>query len=163
MSPRFIDLQPNDSLLDCDDVSRYCSKTRFNHDKNEPAASAFVRRPSERHPKLRDPSFNRLQFYKTSNVSRAIERIRQEYEDIGFGLSRCGRFVILNVGKAKTAVTRAAGVQLSFCYDPKPKQDSHALIQGLPQDMHEEYRVATILKQMVSKSEIYEGKPRSAK
>ncbi len=148
MSP-FVDLQCGDPLLDCDEVSRHCTPNNFDRKLGEPKVGAFQKKPSEI-----DPSVNRIQHFKLRNRSLAVERVRQEFRAINYGLRPNGRFVVFNVGAAKAAGIKA-GYCLEFRYTPDPPIWPHASILNFPQDEDGELAVATALKRLITKSDIY--------
>ena len=151
-------LNPSDSLLDSDEVSRYCSPTRYDLKRDEPKVSAFQRRESERNP-ISDPSINRLQYFQLADRESSIEHIRQDFTSLPFKLSRDGRFVVFNVAKAKAAALKACGVKLGFVYTPKPGNLSHSSIVNLPEDIGRELEVAVAIKRLITRLDIYNAVP----
>ena len=151
-------LNPNDLLLDSDEVSRYCSPTRYDLKRDEPKVNAFQRRESERNP-MSDPSINRLQHFQLPNRDSSIERIRQDLISLPYKLSKDGRFVVFNVGKAKAAAIKASGFKLDFTYTPKPGNLSHSSIVNLPEALDQELAVAVAIKRLIAKSDTYNALP----
>ena len=152
MSP-FVDLQSGDLLLDCDEVSRYCSPERFSQRLGEPKVSAFQKKPKEV-----DPSVNRLQYFKLQDKVIAVECIRQEFRANNYKLRPKGSFVVFNVSAAKAAAIEA-GYRLVFRYTPDPPVWSHSSIQNFPQDADGDLAVATALKRLITKSDIFDAVP----
>ncbi len=144
------ELNFGDLLLDSDDVSRYCQPRDYDPRLCEPKVSAFQRRRSEP-----DLSINRLQFFGLQDRSNAVERIRQEFRAIDYGLSPKGRFVVFNVGKAKAAAQGVGSYDLVFQYTPNPPMWSHSSILDLPKDPYEERVVATALKRLITRTDTY--------
>ena len=152
LSP-FVDLQCGDLLLDCDEVSRYCSPDRFSQRLGEPKVSAFQKKPTEV-----DPSVNRLQYFKLRDRSLAVECIKHEFRTNDYTLKPKGRFVVFNVGAAKAAAIKS-GYRLVFRFTPDPPVWSHSSIQNFPQDADGDLVVATALKRLITKSDIFDAVP----
>ena len=151
----YANLNPGDSLLGSDEVSRYCSPNHYDRRRSEPRVSAFQRKPAERNSNpMKDPSFNRLQFFQLPDRACAINRVRQEFLSSGYKLSTNGGFAVFNVGEAKAAALQIGNYRLLFTYDPVPPFCSHSLMSNLPTDLREELVVATAIKRLVTKSGI---------
>ena len=140
------DLASGDPLPGGDEVARYCSPIHVYDDL--PAATAFVRQEGHR-----DLSVNRLQSFVEQDRSEAVDCIRSE-------VNRCltlkpkGRFVVVNVGRAKGAA-QTEGCILGIIYTPEQGRPSHSSIVGLPEDHREEVRVATALMRLVAHEDVY--------
>ena len=153
----YANLSPDDSLLDSDDISRYCSPSHYDERRSEPRVSAFQRKPSERNSSpMDDPSGNRLQYFQLPDEASAVECVRQEFLSLSppYTLKPKGRFVVFNVGEAKAAVRRIGNgnYSISFVYTPDPPMYSHLLISNLPTDINEEREIATAIKRLVTKA-----------
>ena len=157
----YAELSPGDSLLNSDDVSRYCKPSDYDRRRDEPKVGAFQRRRYD--PKAgesqgalaeADLSINRLQFFQLEDRDSAIECVRQEFLSMSYSLSKNGRFVVFNVGDAKAAALKTGGYKLLFTYDPNPPAYSHSLISNLPEDPGEERVVATAVKRLAARRDM---------
>ena len=153
MSP-YAELNPSDSLLDSDDVSRYCRPSDYDRTRCEPKVGAFQRRPSEV-----DASVNRIQHFQLPDAASAIVRIREEFLAKSYDLKPNGRFVVFNVGKAKHAAIKAGNYKLVFKYTPDPPILSHSSIFNFPDDPNEERTIAIAIKRLVTRFDIYYAVP----
>ena len=156
----YAELDLGDELLDSDDIGRYCRPNNYDRRRCEPRVSAFQRKRCESGPLqgmlLEDElSVNRIQFFQLRDRDRTIECIRHEFLSKPYGLSKNGRFVVFNVGRAKTSALKAGGYQLLILYTPDPPLLSHASIFNLPDDIDEERAVATAIKRLITKSGTY--------
>lgn len=134
-------LAPGDSLLNTDDVSRYCSPNNYNRVKCEPKLGAF-----QIDAKDNTISVNRLQFHHGASTKGAVDLIRQELLADHYTLRQTGRFVVFKVGTAKQVAAKAGYPDISFIFTPRPPVDSHASIGTLPDGVDESTEVATDLK-----------------
>ena len=111
----------------------------------EPTIFAFVQRQSEP-----DVSVNHMEFYLgyvAKSRTEAISYIRREMKGYPFKVTKCGRFLVINVSAIKA-------VALEECYDidiiftpepakpPKGAKPSHSSIFGLPIELVDEVGAA---------------------
>lgn len=150
------DLAPGDSLLDDDEVARYCRPSDYDRQANTPVVTAFMRR--EKEPDL---SVNRLQFFSDCAREEAVDCIRREFcAPENYECRPNGRFVVFNVAQAKAAV-KEKGFDIGVEYtpkpaeSPKPAQPSHCSIFGLPTDKQQETRAATALMRLIGQPDTY--------
>ena len=160
----YAELNLGDELLDSDDISRYCRPNTYDQRRCEPRVSAFQRKRCESGPfqgmLLEDElSVNRIQFFQLCDRDKAIECIRQEFLSKPYGLSKNGRFVVFNVGRAKAAAPKDGDYQLLILYTPDPPLLSHSSIFNLPDEIDEERAVATAIKRLITKSDTYHALP----
>ena len=151
-------LNPNDSLLDSDEVSRYCSPIQYDLGRDEPKVSAFQRKESERNP-FRNPSINRLQYFQLADRDSAVECIRQDFISRSYTIKKDGRFVVFSVGKAIAAALSAGNNKIEFTYTPEPRNPSHSSIVNLPEDPGQELEVAVAIKRLITRLDIYNALP----
>ena len=114
-------------------------------------ATAFVRKVGTRC----DISVNRLQSFLGQSRSGAVNCIRREVQG-GLTLRKRGRFVVVNVGKVKSAAWEE-GSALRVIYSPDRGGPSHSSIIDLPDEHKEELRVATAIMRLVTHHDIYPG------
>ena len=158
----YAELDIGNELLDSDEISRYCRPNTYDRRRCEPRVSAFQRKRCESGPMQgmlleNELSVNRIQFFQLRDRDGTIECIRQEFLSKPYGLSKNGRFVVFNVGRAKAAALEDGSYQLLILYTPDPPLLSHSSIFNLPDDIDEERAVATALKRLVTKSDTYRG------
>ena len=149
----YANLKHGDPLLNSDDVSRYCQPGKYDRARCEPKISAFQRRPSEP-----DVSINRLQFFQLSDRDSTIDCIRQEFLANNYGLEEKGRFVVFNVGAAKTAVLES-GYELDFTCTPISIARSHSSIFRFPKESDGARIVATAIKRLITRVDTYPAYP----
>ena len=107
-------------LPDDDHFARYCSPLRI--DSNElPTPAAFELDENEDYL-----SVNWLEFHGLLDAEVSIECIREEFLSRDYTLRRNGRFVVLNVGEAKSGVYEQTKISLSIDRVPLPNNLSHA-------------------------------------
>ena len=97
-------------------------------------------------------SVNWLENLTRDGVEKAVACIRVAFVSKGYRLRSNGRFVVLTVGEAKSAVRKGAGVSLQFFHDPVPEDRSHAVVSGIPLD---DLAVAVELKALVRQEDAY--------
>ena len=162
MFPFATDLGSGDVLPGGDEISRYCSPSRYDRQVDRPKFWAFVRKEGED-----DLSVNRLQFYVGADRAGAIACIRQEYENDCYKLERNGRFVVFNVSTTKSTALEEE-CEIDIVYTPNPPYFSHSSVYGLPnppptsafEDGYlEELRVAFALAALVTQNDIFPGIP----
>ena len=151
----YAQLQPCNPLPDTDDVSTYCSKTRYDSEADMPELRAF-----QKDPRKPDVSGNRLQHYQVPSRELQMDRVRAEVKGY-LHVTENGRFIVLNVGGAK-AVAQAAGWPIDFKYTPEwPEKPSHVSILGLPDAEQDKQRsVASALQALVIRTKpesVYPG------
>ena len=147
-------LNPGDPLLDSDDVSRYCKPNDYDLRRQEPRLRAFQRR----NPSEVGLSVNRLQHFQMQSLTSAIECVRQEFRRINYSLRKNGRFVVFNVGAAKSEVSND-GYEIRFTYSPDPPVFSHSSICDIPIDPNAERAVATAMKRLIKILHTFEAAP----
>ncbi len=150
----YVSLNTGDPLPDSDDVSIYCSPDKYDHGRCEPKVEAFMKNPLHD-----DLSVNRLQHFQLLDKCKAVECIIQEFIAYEYTLKVRGRFVVFNVGDAKSAVLNSRGCKLDFRYTPNPPLWSHSSIFDLPDDYDDERAVATALKRLITRSDTYHALP----
>ena len=149
-------LKPLDSLPDTDDISRYCSLTKYDHQVDAPIVTAFFFEDDP--PEL---STNRLQYYSGQTESRAMALIRDEVANYPFKLSADGRFVVLNVGAIlKEAQRLRISLKVIFTPDPPEGKMSHTSVIG-PRDL-EHMRIAAMFVRLSATAPKYSGKVKSS-
>lgn len=87
--------------------------------------NAFSLRQGEDHL-----SVNWLEYFDETELNAAVERVRGVFRSKGFQVRPNGRFAVLNVGVAKTAVHEAVGRTLNIDHLPLSDDESHAGILG---------------------------------
>ena len=79
-------------------------------------------------------SVNWVEYLGAPDLPAAVERIREVFRRKNYALRANGRFVVLNVGAAKTAVYEGIGYSLRFDHLPLDDDQSHAGIFGYTAD-----------------------------
>ena len=133
-------------LPDDDHTSRYCKPTVID-DSGLPMTSAFELKSGEDYL-----STNWLEYFDEQDLSSAVQCVRDAFRNKDYNLRPKGRFAVLNVSAAKTAVLEATGKTL--CIDHLPLNDdrSHAGIFGYTAD---DLLVAVELKALVRDKDVH--------
>lgn len=157
MCPAADDLAHGDPLPDCDEVARYCTPGRYNRSEQKPRPTAFLWRRDKHGKPETDLSVYRLQHYDEPDNASALDLIRTEGAR-GLTLDKNGRFVMLNVGRAKAAA-QSEGVSVDVIYTPRqePLQPSHSSIMPRPTDYEEELRLATALSLLITRDDTFDA------
>lgn len=101
-------------------VSRYCKPRTIGKD-NLPTADAFKLRESEEYL-----SVNWLEYFGTLDLDVAVDMVRKAFTCKGYTVSKNGRFAVLCVEAAKTAVLNAVGREPRIEHLPDSNDASHA-------------------------------------
>lgn len=113
--------------------------------------NAFSLRQDEDHL-----SVNWLEYFDKTELNAAVERVREVFHSKGFTLRPNGRFAVLNVGAAKTAVHEAVGCILNIDHLPLSDDPSHAGIFGYSS---EDLAVAVELAALVRSQDVHPAIP----
>lgn len=113
--------------------------------------NAFGLRQSEDHL-----SVNWLEYFDEIELNAAVERVREVFRSKDFQVRPNGRFVVMNVGAAKTAVHEAGGRTLNIDHLPLSDDPSHAGIIGYSS---EDLTVAVELAALVTSQDVYPAVP----
>lgn len=141
---------PGASLPDDDHLSRYCKPTAVGPD-GLPMAAAFELRPTEHHL-----SVNWLEYFDSPHLGAAVERVREAFRRKGYGLRRNGRFAVLGIGEAKSAVAEAIGHLGRVEHLPVDDDESHAGLFGYTAD---DLAVAVELRVRVRREHVHPAAP----
>ena len=133
-------------LPDADHLSRYCRPTAVGRDRL-PMAAAFELRPGEDHL-----SVNWLECFGAPNREAAVDRVRNAFKAKGYGLGRNGRFAVLNVGAAKTAVSETVDGPVRIEHLPVDDDESHSGIFGYTAN---DLAVAVSIKALVNRDNVF--------
>ena len=136
----------NQSLPDDDHISRYCKPSSID-ENGRPMVNAFSLRQGEDHL-----SVNWLEYFDETELNAAVERVRGVFRSKGFQVRPNGRFAVLNVGVAKTAVHEAVGRTLNIDHLPLSDDESHAGILGYTS---EDLAVAIELAALVTSQDVH--------
>lgn len=109
-----------------DHVSRYCRPGAVDFD-GLPTAAAFALRPGEGYL-----SVNWLEYFGTGSVDEGVDRVRETFRRKGFDLRRRGRFAVIGVDAAVSAVTEVGGHIGRVKHLPLADDKSHAGLFGYP-------------------------------
>ena len=90
------------------------------------------------------------------DLPAAVERIREVFRRKNYALRANGRFAVLNVGAAKTAVQEGIGFPLRFDHLPLGDDQSHAGIFGYTSD---DLAVAAELAVLVAPQNVHRAVP----
>ena len=108
--------------------SRYCKPTAVGRD-GLPTAAAFEIRPGEEYL-----SVNWLEYFDTPDPGAAVGRIRAAFRHKGYRVRPNGRFAVVNVGAALTAVAEVVGRRGRVDHIPLEDDESHAGLFGYSAD-----------------------------
>lgn len=133
-------------LPDDDHFSRYCKPTAVGRD-GFPMAAAFELRPDEDHL-----SVNWLQYFAAPDLDAAVARVREVFRDKGYRLRPNGRFAVLGVGAALTAVAEAVGGRGRVEHLPLEDDESHAGLFGYSAD---DLMVAVELRALIRREHVH--------
>ena len=110
-------------------------------------AAAFELRAGEDHL-----SVNWLEYFGVHVPEGAVDRVRNAFEAKGYRLGRNGKFVALNVGDAKTAVSETVGGPARIQHLPVDADESHSGIFGYATD---DLAVAVAIKALVIRENVF--------
>jgi hypothetical protein len=139
----------NQPLPDDDHISRYCKPSTV--DDGIPMFTAFIPRQDEDHL-----SVNWLEYFGETELNAAVERVREVFHSKGFTLRPNGRFAVLNVEAARTAVHEAVGRTLNIDHLPLSDDPSHSGILGYSS---EDLAVAVELAALITPQDIHQAVP----
>lgn len=137
-----------------DHVSRYCKPT-YVLESGRISGQAFQLRESEKYL-----SINWLEYFDGPDKESRIEKIRGNFLDKGFGLSKAGRFAVLNVGKAKDHVFKNSRDQNILTIKRKPalNDPSHGGIFGIDLDIDLDVVLISELLAETVENKVFPGK-----
>ena len=101
-------------------------------------------------------SVNWLEYFGETELNAAVERVREVFHSKGFTLRPNGRFAVLNVEAAKTAVHEAVGRTLNIEHLPLSDDPSHSGILGYSS---EDLAVAVELAALITPQDIHQAVP----
>lgn len=97
-------------------------------------------------------SVNWVEYLAEPDMASAIQQIRQVLRKKGYTLRKNGRFAVLNVGDAKTAVEEGVHHSLRVEHLPLPNDQSHA---GIFMSNVDDFAVAAELAALVAPQDVY--------
>ena len=133
-------------LPDGDHTSRYCKPTVID-DNGLPMTSAFELKNGENYL-----STNWLEYFNERDLSSAVQCVRDAFCKKNYNLRPNGRFAVLNVSAAKTAILEATGKTLYIDHLPLNDDQSHAGIFGYTAN---DLLVAVELKALVRDQDVH--------
>lgn len=139
-----------DALPEDDHVSRYCKPTSVDR-QGLPMAAAFRLRQDEAYL-----SVNWVEYLGAPDLPTAVELIREVFRRKNYALGANGRFALLNVGAAKTAVYEGVGYSLRVDHLRSDNDPSHAGIFGYTAD---DLAVAAELAVLVTTEDVHRAVP----
>ena len=92
------------------------------------------------------------EYFRTLDLTSAVDRVRDVFRNKNYQLRPKGRFAVLNVGAAKTAVHEGADKSLFINHLPFNDDESHAGIIGYKAD---DLAVAVELKALVTSLDVH--------
>ena len=129
-----------------DHLSRYCKPTAVGRD-GLPTSAAFELRPNEEYL-----SVNWLEYVDSSSLETAVMRVRRAFIRKEYRLRRNGRFAVVGVGAARTAVKETVGRLGRVEHLPFDTDKSHAGLFGYTSD---DLAVAVELRALVQCEDVY--------
>ena len=133
-------------LPDGDHVSRYCKPSAVD-ERGLPLTAAFLPKQGEEYL-----SVNWLEYFRTLDLTAAVDQVRQVFRNKTYRLRPKGRFAVLNVGAAKSAVCEGTGKSLRVNLLPVSDDESHSGIIGYNTD---DLAVAVELKALVTSLDVH--------
>ena len=133
-------------LPDGDHVSRYCRSSAVD-ERGLPLSAAFLPKQGEEYL-----SVNWLEYFRALDLTVAVDQVRQAFRNKNYRLRPKGRFAVLNVGVAKSAVYEGTGKSLRVNHLPVSDDESHSGIIGYNA---EDLAVAVELKALVTSLDVH--------
>ena len=106
-------------MQDDDHVARYCSPRTV--EDGVPTAFAFLLRSTEEYL-----SVNWLECFEMPDLAGSVDCVREVFQNKGYGLSKKGCFVVLNIGNTKFLILNTIGEIPRFVHLPGKYDMSHA-------------------------------------
>jgi hypothetical protein len=125
-------------------VSRYCKPASVSD--GLPLGSAFTLRNKEN-----CLSVNWLEYYG-SDLDKAIECVRQAFQNKQYSLSHKGIFAVLRAGEVKSVILKRSSAPVFIKHQPSKHDPSHSGICGHPDS---DPRVLLDLAKLVQRNDVY--------
>ena len=129
-------------------VARYCKPSAVGQD-GMPMTVAFRLRHDEDYL-----SVNWLEYFRAPDLSAAVDMVKAVFRSKGYSVRPNGRFAVLGVGAAKTAVHLGVGKELRIESMPLPNDPSHSGILGYTAD---DLAVSVELKAQLDAQSVHSG------
>ena len=97
-------------------------------------------------------SVNWLEYFGETNLPAAVERVREVFRGKNYQVRPNGRFAVLNVGAAKTAVREGVDRSLRINHLPLVDDESHSGILGYTS---QDLAVAVELRALVTRQDVH--------
>ena len=133
-------------LPDDHHFSRYCKPTAVGRD-GLPTTAAFELRPDEEHL-----SVNWLEYFGTPDIDAAVELVREAFRHKHYQVRRNGKFAVVTVGAARTAVEKVVGGSGRVEHLPLEDDKSHAGLFGYTAD---DLAVAVELRALLQREHVH--------
>lgn len=133
-------------LPDEDHVARYCKPSTVDG-HGIPLSAAFRLKQNEEYL-----SVNWLEYFGASELSGAVEGIRQAFRNKDYQVRPNARFAVLNVGAATSALRESTGTKPGIKHLPFRKDPSHA---GIFADTSDHLAIAVELAALVTSENVY--------
>ncbi len=114
----------NSEISEDHHISRYCKPSAVG-DNGLPLAAAFELRDGEDYL-----SVNWLEFFETSDLSQAIDFVRQAFKKKKYEVRPNGKFVSLQVGKVKEVILRNGHLPVKIIHFDEEDDPSHGGVYG---------------------------------
>ena len=101
-----------------------------------------------------DLSVNWLEYFGPDEMEVNVDNVRKVFQKKSYSLRPNGRFAVLRVGVAKTAIEATYGNLLQFEHEPWDDDPSHSAIRGYSQG---DFMIATELAALASEQGLYEA------
>ena len=134
------------SLPDGDHVSRYCKPSAVD-ERGLPLSAAFLPKQGEEYL-----SVNWLEYFRALGLTAAVDQVRHVFRNKNYRLRPKGRFAVVNVGAAKTAVHEGRDKSLIINHLPVYDDKSHSGIIGYNAD---DLAVAVELNALVTSLDVH--------
>ena len=134
------------SLPDGDHFSRYCKPSAVD-ERGLPLSAAFLPKQGEEYL-----SVNWLEYFRALDLTVAVDQVRHVFRNKNYRLRPKGRFAVVNVGVAKTAVHEGTDKSLSINHLPVNDDKSHSGIIGFNSD---DLAVAVEIKALVTSLDVH--------
>ncbi len=127
-------------------VSRYCRPSAVD-ERGLPLSAAFTPRQGEEYL-----SVNWLVYFGETDSGAAVERVREVFRGKNYQVRPNGRFAVLNVGAAKTAVLEGLDRSLRINHLSLDDDESHSSILGYTS---QDLAVAVELRALVTRQDVH--------
>ena len=121
------------------------------HGKIDPITGNVVRGAFQLREGDTGLSVNWLEYFGNDSKQEQLKKVMHDMKSIGRSIGVKGLYAELNVGETMDEVLNECGIEIDVSHDPKDKNLSHALIQGLRTPSRTPKKPSVILAKLASK------------